>query len=467
MWLTSLKVSLPRSKSPFPASKMLPPAPPLKSIMKKTPTLTVLSRAALGALLIASTPMLRAQDNAKPANDASLDGAAKTATITDDQIRDVINRVAKHQMHTLADGEYLTVTNLAEAKAAKAPEGIAWNYPWGVALYGMIRSTDATGDKDVEKFVLEHDKICARYYAWLAGLEKQFGDEGKAFARTSKIKGLINLGNLDSCGSMGNQIVETMLRHPESVTQADKDVAMRIVNWVSEKQHRLPDGTLARPGKEGETVWPDDLYMGCPVIIRWSKVTGDKKYLDDAANQIIHQAELEQDTDGLFFHGYNVKEKKHSPFKWGRGNGWVTVATVELLSELPENHPSRAKLIAILKKQVDGLKPWQAPDGMWRQVLDHPELWEETSCTAMFAYAIARAVNRGWLDASYMPMARKAFAGISKNVTSDGIVNETCIGTNIGQTLEFYAKRERPSDDMHGRGPVLLAGTELLMAKQK
>lgn len=387
--------------------------------------------------------------------------------ISNNQIRDVVSRVARHQIHPLADGEYPAVTNLDEAKAAKPPEGIMWNYPWGVALYGMIRSTDVTGDKEAEKFVIKHDKICARYYEWLAGLEKQFGGEGKAFARTTKLKPLINLGNLDSCGSMGNQIVEVMLRHPESAAQADKDIAERIVNWVSEKQFRLPDGTLARPGKSGETVWPDDLYMGCPVIIRWAKFTGDKKYLDDAANQIIHQAELEQDTDGLFFHGYNVKEQKHSPFKWGRGNGWVTVATVELLSELPPNHPARAKLLGILKRQIDGLKKVQAPDGMWRQVLDHPELWEETSCTAMFAYGIARAVNRGWIDRSYMPMARKAFAGLSKNVTTDGTVNETCIGTNIGQDLDYYINRQRPPDDPHGRGPVLLAGTELLMAHRK
>jgi rhamnogalacturonyl hydrolase YesR len=404
--------------------------------------------------MIALAPLLRAQDTPKAA-----------PTISDAEIRDVITRVAKHQLHPLADGEYPAVTNLDEAKAAKPPQGILWNYPWGVTLYGLIRSTDVTGDKEAEKFVLDHDKICARYYHWLAGLEKQFGDEGKTFARTTKLKSLIGLGNLDSCGSMGNQIVETMLRHPELVTPADKNLALRVVDWVANKQERLPDGTLSR-GKQS-TVWPDDLYMGCPVIIRWSEFTGDKKYLDDAASQIIHQAEMEQDTDGLFFHGYDVKEKKHSPFKWGRGNGWVTVSLVELLSALPEDHPSRAKLISILKEQIDGLQKVQAPDGMWRQVLDHPELWEETSCTAMFAYGIARAANRGWIDPSYMTMARKAFAGISKNITPEGVVNETCIGTNIGQDLDYYANRQRSSDDPHGRGPVLLAGTEILLAKQK
>jgi rhamnogalacturonyl hydrolase YesR len=436
---------------------------------KAYPLQKLLLPVALGAAMVAGAPLARAQNAVNPANDASLRGAAKAEpSITDAEIRDVITRIVKHNLHALADGEYPAATNIDQAKAAKAPEGIAWNYPWGVALYGILRSTDVTGDKEAEKFVVDHDQICARYYQWLAGIETQLGDEGRNFARGRdiKIRGLITLGNLDSCGSMGNQFVETMLRHKDEVTPADKAVAERIVNWVTEKQYRLPDGTLARPGNGGGTVWPDDLYMGCPVIIRWSKYTGDKKYLDDAANQMIHQAELEQDTDGLFFHGYNVKDKMHSPFKWGRGDGWVTVSLVELLSELPENHPQRAQLIAILKKQIDGLKPLQAPTGMWRQVLDHPELWEETSCTAMFTYGIARAVNRGWIDPAYMAMARKGFAGLAKHVTAEGVVNDTCIGTNIGQTLDFYAKRERPSDDMHGRGPVLLAGTELLLAKK-
>jgi len=85
----------------------------------------------------------------------------------------------------------------------------------------------------------------------------------------------------------------------------------------------------------------------------------------------------------------------------------------------------------------------------------------------MFAYGIARAVNRGWLDAADMEVARKAFAGIAKYVTADGSVNGTCLGTNIGQGLDYYIKRTQPDDDLHGRGVVLLAGTELLLAGKK
>ncbi len=389
------------------------------------------------------------------------------AGLSDGEIRAVVLRVARHQIHPLADGDYAAIKSVEAAKAAKAPEGIAWSYPQGVMLYGLERSADVTGDQDADKFVVEHNLICARYYSWLAGLESQFGNEGRTFARGSKIKSFVNLGNLDSCGAMGNEMLESMIRHPEQTTPQEKAVVERIADWVVNKQDRLPDGTLWRPKAMGGTLWPDDLYMGGVFLVRWGIYNHDQKFIDDAANQIIHQAALEQDADGLWFHGYFVNEKKHAPFKWGRGNGWVMVTLVETLSAMNENDPLRPRLIEILKNQIAGLKKVQAPDGMWRQVLDQPELWEETSCTAMFAYGIARAVNRGWIDASNMEVARKAFAGISKNVTPEGVVNGTCEGTNIGQDLDFYIKRLRPDDDPHGRGPVMLAGTEILPGAKK
>jgi rhamnogalacturonyl hydrolase YesR len=206
--------------------------------------------------------------------------------------------------------------------------------------------------------------------------------------------------------------------------------------------------------------------MGGVFLVRYGLYTHDVRHIDDAARNIIGQAAREQDSDGLWFHGYFETTKTHAPFKWARGNGWVTVALVETLSAMPENDALRPQLLAILHKQIDGLRPLQTASGTWRQVLDKPELWEETSSTAMFAYGIARAVHRGWLPASDMAMARHAFAGVAKNVTADGVVKNTCAGTGIGTTLDFYINRPHPDDDPHGWGPVLLAGTELLLDKK-
>jgi unsaturated rhamnogalacturonyl hydrolase len=414
------------------------------------------------AILFAAVPVFVSFNNI-----ALAQGAPGATAISDDQIHNIVERVAKHQIHPLADGDYPAVTNLDQAKAAKAPDGIIWGYPWGVALFGMQRESVAFGDADTGQFVTQHNLICSRYYHWLAGLEKQFGPDGKTFGEHTDIKGLITLGSLDNCGAMGNQMLQDMMLHPDSVTPEEKAVAARIADWVVHKQDRMPDGTLWRPHVMGGTVWPDDLYMGGVFLVRWGIYNHDQKFIDDAAQQIIHQAALEQDADGLWFHGYYVSEKKHAPYKWGRGNGWVTVTLVETLSAMDEKDSLRPQLLAILRKQIDGLKSVQGTNGMWRQILDKNDIWDETSCTAMFAYGIARAVNRGWIDPDNMAVARKAFAGVAHHVTAEGVVNGTCQGTSMSTDLTYYIERQRPDGDPHGRGPVMLAGTEILAAGQK
>ena len=92
----------------------------------------------------------------------------------------------------------------------------------------------------------------------------------------------------------------------------------------------------------------------------------------------------------------------------------------------------RPQLIAILKKQIGGLKPLQAPSAV-AAGSGQAGAVEETSSTAMFADGFARAVHRGWLPASDMAMARHAFAGIAQNVTADGVVRNTCAGTGSGR----------------------------------
>lgn len=133
---------------------------------------------------------------------------------------------------------------------------------------------------------------------------------------------------------------------------------------------------------------------------------------------------------------------------------------------MPEDHPLRSQLLTIMRRHIEGLKPMQSKEGMWRQILDDSSSWEETSCTAMFAYSIARAVNRGWIPSDNMEIARKAFAGVCTRVTPDGRVADTCEGTGIGLDAAFYMRRKRPDNDLHGPGAVLLAGAEILACKK-
>jgi rhamnogalacturonyl hydrolase YesR len=94
-------------------------------------------------------------------------------------------------------------------------------------------------------------------------------------------------------------------------------------------------------------------------------------------------------------------------------------------------------------------------------VLDHPELWIETSCTGMFVYGLARGVNEGWLDRSFAASASSSFAALKTKVTEDGNVDDVCGSTDVGD-LEYYLNRPRIKGDLHGFGSFLLAGAEII-----
>jgi unsaturated rhamnogalacturonyl hydrolase len=52
---------------------------------------------------------------------------------------------------------------------------------------------------------------------------------------------------------------------------------------------------------------------------------------------------------------------------------------------------------------------------MWWQIVDKPAApknYVETSCSLMFAYAMARGAQRGWLPPEYLEHARRATRGI-------------------------------------------------------
>ena len=390
---------------------------------------------------------------------------------TDASIRTVISLVASNQLKTLADGNYATVRSLSAAQSATKPTGITWEYAWGVGLYGMLHVKDATGNTSFDNFVVKHNLICARYYRWLNGLRTTVTNATPAqlatFYGTTALKPFMAIAKLDDCGAMTAQMLEGARNHTGTMTNLQAFVAQTTANWIAGGgQSRLPDGTLWRP-ERSDTIWADDLYMSCPFLIRWYQYTGNTNYLNDAATQVVNMAGYLQDTDGIWYHGYYYDTHSVNGIKWGRANGWAMVTEVEVLSVMPTNHPAYAVLLDILRRHIAGIESVQDADGMWHQVLDHPEVWKETSCTAAFSYSIARAVNRGWIDPSHMAVARKGFAGLCQYVTSSGVVNQVCPGTSLTNILSYYTTTLQPaSNDRHGPGPVMLAGAEILLHPQ-
>jgi rhamnogalacturonyl hydrolase YesR len=151
---------------------------------------------------------------------------------------------------------------------------------------------------------------------------------------------------------------------------------------------------------------------------------------------------------------------------WGRSNGWLAVAQTELLNNLPANHPKRQELINLLLRQIVGYSRYQDTTGLWHQVLDKPDSYLESSVTAMFTYAVAKAVNEGWINKTYLTIAEDGWKGLVSNVTPDGQIKDVCIGTNIADDIRFYYDRPKGLNDTHAIGAFLLAGAEMIRAEK-
>lgn len=214
----------------------------------------------------------------------------------------------------------------------------------------------------------------------------------------------------------------------------------------------LPDG-LTRQTRW----WIDDMYMITALQLQAYRVTGDAKYLERTANEMAAYLHKLQQPTGLFFHAPDV------PFYWGRGDGWVAVGMTELLRELPPGHRHHKFVLAAYRKMMAALLSHQAGSGMWRQLIDHPESWEESSSTAMFTYAFITGVKQGWLpEETYGPPARKAWIALVGYLTPEALLREVCVGTGKKNDLQHYLDRPRVTGDTHGQAPVLWSANALL-----
>jgi unsaturated rhamnogalacturonyl hydrolase len=203
--------------------------------------------------------------------------------------------------------------------------------------------------------------------------------------------------------------------------------------------------------------WIDDMYMITAVQVQAYRATGNKIYLDRAAKTMATYLDKLQQPNGLFFHAPD------SQYYWGRGNGWQAAGMAELLRDLPKNHPQRARIMKGYKIMMESLLKYQAEDGLWRQLLDKPESWVETSGTGMFTFAMVTGVKEGWLDKkAYGPAARKAWLGLVAHIDENANVKDVCIGTNKGFSVQYYLDRERKTGDLHGQAATTWAATALL-----
>ncbi len=343
------------------------------------------------------------------------------------------------------------------------------SYEWGVTYAGMLRSAEVLGDPKYRAYVDSRVRVLAR----LAAHTKQAlppGMKSADFPRPAHgvgLRGMVLPNALDDAGALCAALIKAE-RAGLGAGQLRPWID-NFVGHVSRKQFRLADQTLARNRPLPNSLWLDDLYMSVPCLAQAGKLTGDSRYFDDAARQILQfHSRMYVKERGLFMHAWVQDMQHHPAFHWARANGWALMAMAELLEVLPEAHPQRESILQIYRAHAAGITAAQGHSGLWHQLMDRRESYEETSASAMFVFGIAHGINRGWLDPlAFGPAVSIGWNAIARKVNAKGQVEGTCVGTGVGWEPMFYLYRPVHVLAAHGYGPVLLAGAEMVELRRK
>ncbi|MDV3456155.1 glycoside hydrolase family 88 protein [Sphingomonas sp. HF-S4] len=332
------------------------------------------------------------------------------------------------------------------------------SYEWGVTYSGALLAAEVTGDARYTRYVADR-------LGTVVDLATRYRRQ-KTDAQQTPVRQMLAPDRLDDTGAMAAALIKA---HRAGVVTQGRSQIDIYLDWIFNRQFRLFDGTLARQVPMPGSLWLDDLYMSVPALAQMGALTGERRYFDDAVRQILQFSKrMFVGEKGLYRHGWVEGMDPHPAFFWGRANGWAIVATIELLEVLPEDHPGRAAVLDQLRAHAAGLARLQSGTGLWHQLLDRPDSYLETSASTMYAYALARAINRGWIDRrAYAPVAVLAWNAVATKVNAAGEVEDVCVGTGMGFDPAFYYFRPRHVRAAHGYGPVLLAGAEIIALLRK
>jgi rhamnogalacturonyl hydrolase YesR len=400
---------------------------------------------------------------------------AQTAPPTPASIREVMTRVHGYLITATPlrpingdTGALISLDNMPRNVALQQTTMRLTTYESGVTYAGMLRATSITGHTHYFSYVNKRLSALALMAAHMRANYPTATFEtypASVSGVNYSLRRVLFPQSLDDSGSMCAAMIKA---HRAGIANLRPWID-NYSDWVSNRQFRLADGTFARNTPLPNSVWLDDLYMSVPCLAQMGRLTGDRRYFDDAARQILQfHSRMFVVQNNLWMHGWVQEMSPHPVFHWGRANGWALMATVELLTELPTDHPQRAQLLSILRAHAAGLRRVQAPSGLWHQLLDRPDSYEETSASTMYVFALTRAINKGWLSRNtWAPIVLRGWNGVATKVNSIGQVEGTCIGTGLGWDDTFYLTRPTSVNAAHGYGPIFLAGAEIIYLLQR
>ncbi|MEX1241353.1 MAG: glycoside hydrolase family 88 protein [Cyclobacteriaceae bacterium] len=327
------------------------------------------------------------------------------------------------------------------------------SHEWGLAYSAMMRAGEITGDARYTEYV-------SHRFEFLGKASKYFRDHQKAFpGQVNPLEHFLNPGSLDDTGAMCAAMIQGLRSGIGSELRPEID---RSINFIMTKVYRLRDGTFARNRPLPNSVWVDDLYQGIPALAQMGKLTGERKYFDEAARQVFLFSERLFDKEKkVCMHGWVAGMDPQPAFYWARANGWAIMAIAALLDVLPEDHPHHTAVLDLFRSYCHGLVVVQSGSGFWHQLMDRNDSFHETSATAMFTYVLAHGINQGWLDIrSYGAAALLGWNAVSTKVNGRGQVEGTSAGTSMAFDPAFYYQRPVGTGP-HGYGSVILAGAAM------
>jgi rhamnogalacturonyl hydrolase YesR len=367
----------------------------------------------------------------------------------------------------LVDGGGQELTDFAQPIAGATVErGGAIVFPLltyeeGVVFVGMLDAASATGDAKYDDYIAKRLNVMANYLK-VAPAAGGAAPGARGARGSGGLGGLRTPNSLDTCGALCAGLLKARLAN------VGPDLSTVTNTWMDfianpDKVPRLADGTIARHIPMPDTVWADDMYMSVPALAWMGKLTDNNKYYDEAIKQVTQMsARLFQPELGIYRHGWITTNPDPVDIHWARANGWCVMAMCELLDALPANYPGRDSILRQYRAHVRGLAARQSADGLWHQLLDRNDSYLETSASAMFVYAFAHGINQGWISPAYGTEALTGWNAVAARVNDKGQVEGTCVGTNFDLSVPYYYYRPTSVDALHGYGPTLLAGAEVL-----
>ena len=388
--------------------------------------------------------------------------AGQPSAMTDSAVvRSIADRIVANYDHTYVSGktgkEYKDVADMpADEEIRLKSNYAAWHYTTGIINSALLQYAALTGEAKYAEHTVMHTDRALQEYDKIRPSVTPTGD-------WHPHHGLRRFDELDFVGTECGAMIE--MSGWFGFKKYDSWIE-KAAEHIRHGQARLADGTLVRTWPQNNTLWADDLNMGLSFMTRYAVNYGDSLMLKDAILQVDRFNEhLWDDKAKLYWHAYYGDSKTNAGVHWGRCNGWIMRATVELLDCLDPESADFARICGYLQRQVDGLRPLQRKSGMWMNVLDKKS-YEESSCTAIFAGAIAHAIRNKWIDTEYSDMVFRAWDALKDHYIVKGQLNKVCVGTGIMASVKDYASRPTRDGDTHGAGLILSTGMEVMAMKE-